>query len=186
MPGYLIDTQTIAHWFDGTSGRFPFVKAHADQRAADSPLYVSSITLGEISYGHASNPAGAGSKRKEFLEFVRTRLPQVLEISRHTAEPYGRVRARLVERFVPRKGWGNKRRAEQLYDPVAARELGIDENDLWLVAQAIERNLVFVSADNMAHIEEVVRGAYRGFRTEDWSTMPPDNGMPLPAIQPRD
>ena len=80
MHGYLFDTNTIRNWFDGDSSRFPAVKAAADVRAADSPLYVSAITLGEIEFGHAWNPAGAGARRDEFVAFVREKLPQILNV----------------------------------------------------------------------------------------------------------
>lgn len=169
MPGYLLDTQTIRYWCDGQSGRFPAVEAEAAKRSADSPLYVSAVTLGEIEYGHAANPEGAGEKRTEFLSFLRQSLPQVLEISRHTAEPYGTIRALLVEKFPPSGGWGRKKRIEQAYDPVAARELGIDENDLWIVAQAVERNLVLVTSDKMDRIRRSVNEIYPEFQFEDWS-----------------
>ena len=169
MPGYLLDTQTITYWFDGPSGRYPAVDAKARQLPAESPLYISAITLGEIEYGHAVDPAGAGTKRSDFLKFIRQELPQVLNISHHTTESYGRVRARLVEKVPPPGGWGKKRRAEQMYDPVAARELGIDENDLWIVAQAIERNLVLVTHDRMKRIKEAVIDIYPEFRVDDWT-----------------
>ena len=171
MQGYLLDTQTIRYWFDGKSGQFPAVEANAQRYAANSPLYVSVVTLGEIEYGHASNPDGAGARRDEFLRFL-AQLPQRLEVSRHTAEPYGRVRACLAQKFPPAGGWHKKKRAEQLYDPVTALALGIDENDLWLVAQAVERNLVLVSSDKMNRIREAVAEVYGSFRVEDWSVPP--------------
>jgi len=147
------------------------VKAAADARAADSPVYVSVITRGEIVYGHAMNPAGAGTKRDEFVAFLRGQLPQILQVSRHTAEPYGHIRAGLVEKFPPGGGWSRKgkRRAEQLYDPIAGRELGLDENDLWIVAQAVERNLVLVTSDKMMRIRETARELYPNLRFEDWA-----------------
>lgn len=169
VDGYLLDTMTISHWFDGRSGRFPTVKSHADARAADSPLYISAITLGEIESGHAQNPVGAGAHRSLFIEFVDHRLPQILDVSKHTAEPYGNIRAYLVEKFAPKAGWSKKKKAEQLYDPIAGRELGIDENDLWIVAQAVERNLVLVTSDKMAPIREAVHEKYPTFRIEDWT-----------------
>ncbi len=169
MAGYILDTNVIRHWFDGDAGRFPAVKSAADARAANSPLYVSAITLGEIEYGHAWNPAGAGAKRDEFVAFVRRQLPQILQVSRHTAEPYGRVRAQLAKRFPPEDGWNKKIRPEQLYDPITARELGIDENDLWIVAQAVERNLVLVTSDKMKRIREAVCEVYSEFRLENWA-----------------
>ncbi len=171
MHGYLLDTNTIRNWFDGDTGRFPAVKAAADARAPDSPLYVSAITLGEIEYGHAMNPAGTGAKRDEFAAFVRRQLPQILRVSKHTAEPYGHIRATLAEMFPPPGGWHKKRkrRAEQFYDPIAARELGFDENDLWIVAQAVERNLVLVTSDRMMLIRGAVSDLYPSFRFEDWA-----------------
>jgi predicted nucleic acid-binding protein len=169
VPGYLLDTQTITYWFDGPAGNYPAVDAAVRGLPAESPLYVSAITLGEIEYGHAVNIAGAGMKRDEFLKFLRQRLPQVLDVSHHTSEPYGRVRSRLVEKIPPPGGWGKKRRAEQLYDPVAARELGIDENDLWIVAQAIERNLVLVTHDRMKRIRDVLAEVYPDFKIDDWT-----------------
>ena len=169
MPGYLLDTQTITYWFNGASGSFPNVDATARRLPPDSPLYVSAITLGEIQYGHALDPTGEGTKRTEFLKFVREELPQVLNVSHHTGEPYGRVRARLVEKVPPPGGWGKRRRAEQMYDPVAGRELGIDENDLWIVAQAIERNLILVTNDKMKRIREAVADLYPASQIDNWA-----------------
>ena len=169
MPGYLLDTNTVRNWFDGDAGKFPAVEIAAEARAAESPLYVSAITIGEIEFGHAFHPAGTGGKRDDFVAFVRKQLPQILEVSKHTAEPYGRIRAKLAESFPPPSGWTKKIRPEQLYDPVTARELGIDENDLWIVAQAVERNLVLVTSDKMTRIREAVRGLYLDFRFENWA-----------------
>lgn len=174
MDAYLLDTNVIRYWFDGDAGTFPTVKAVADACAADSPLYASAITVGEIEFGHALNPPGAGTKRDEFTAFVRGNLPQILQVSKHTAEPYGRIRATLTNKFPPRGGWprNGKKRAEQLYDPVAARELGIDENDLWIVAQAVERNLVLVTSDKMARVRAAVSDVFSQFRVEDWAKSP--------------
>ncbi len=170
MSGYLLDTQTIRYWSDGQSGRFPVVQRAAEERRSKGPLYVSAITLGEFEYGHSAHPAGDGIARDEFTKFLRGELPQVLSISKHTAAPYGRIRAKLVEKFPPPGGWSNKKRAEQLYDPIAALDFGFDENDLWLVAQAIERNLVLVTNDRMTRIKEAVREIQPSFAFENWTT----------------
>ena len=102
------------------------------------------------------NPGGAGHKRDEFVKFVKARLPQILPVSKHSAEPYGQIRAKLFDKFPPRDGWTKKRRTEQLYDPATAREFGIDENDLWIMAQALERNLILVTNDRMQKLRETV------------------------------
>jgi predicted nucleic acid-binding protein len=180
--GYLLDTQTVWNWFDAGSGRYPTVKAAADRRAAEAPLYVSAVTLGEIEYGHAQHPPGAGPNRAEFVTFVHEKfqLPQILAVSKHSTEPYGRIRACLVAKFPPVRGWSQnkKKRAEQMYDPVAARELGIDENDLWLTAQAVERNLILVTSDKMRKIREAVAEVAPNFAVEDWAGDSPDTQSP--------
>jgi predicted nucleic acid-binding protein len=166
--GYLLDTQIIADWFDGESGRFPLVEANAAKRSADAPLYVSSITLGEIAYGHAVNPFGAGATRDRFLRFVATKLPQVASVTHHTTEHYGALRACLVEKCAPRDGWGKKKRAEQMCDPLTALELGIDENDLWIMSLALERNVTLVTGDKMARLRDAVRSFKPDFCVENW------------------
>ena len=170
MPGYLIDTQTISYWFDEKSGGCATVQATAEaRRSADAPLYISAISLGEIQYGHAAEPAGAGPVRESFVKFVREKFPQILKVSRHTAEPYGRIRAALFDKLGPKPRKSKKKRAEELCDPTTGRELGIDENDLWIVAQAAERNLVLVTHDKMVHIREALQESETGVRIEDWA-----------------
>lgn len=169
MPGYLIDTQTITYWFDGESGNYPAVQAAAEKRRGNHPLYVSAITLGEIEYGHALNLTEVGPRRDEFARFVSETLPQVLDVDRHTTEPYGRIRAVLFQRFAPKSKKSKAKRAEELCDPTTGRELGIDENDLWIVAQAAERNLVLVTHDRLVRIREALEDLDLAVRTEDWA-----------------
>ena len=170
MHGYLIDTQTISYWFDGKSGGYPSVQAAAEaRRSADAPLYISAISQGEIQYGHAVHPTGAGLVRESFVKFVREKFPQVLRVSRHTAEPYGRIKVALFEKLGPKSKKSKTKRAEELCDPTTGRELGIDENDLWIVAQAAERNLVLVTHDKMVNIRETLQESEIGVRIEDWA-----------------
>jgi predicted nucleic acid-binding protein len=68
-------------------------------------------------------------------------------VSRHTAEAFGYVKASValhrvdIRRRIPRwvEGWS---------DRVTGQLLQIDENDLWIAAQAVERNLVLVTSDS--------------------------------------
>lgn len=170
MPGYLIDTQTISYWFNRKSGEYPLVQAAAEaRRSDDAPLYISAISLGEIQYGHAAEPDGAGPDRESFVKFVREKFPEVLMVSQHTTESYGRIRAALFDKFGPKSKKSKKKRAEELCDPTTGRELGIDENDLWIVGQAAERNLVLVTHDKMIRIREALQESKIGVRIEDWA-----------------
>jgi len=56
---------------------------------------------------------------------------------------------------------------------LTGKELGIQENDLWLAAQTVEHNLIFVTANGMVHIKSVTAGM---LDVEDW-TQPPEPGV---------
>lgn len=156
-------------WFNESHTQHASVRAAALARPPESPLYVSAVTLGEILYGHAGDPGGEKPRRAQYRTFISTRFPQTLPVSEHTAIPYGEIRAAVANKWPPKGGWNKKKRAEELYDPIAARELGIDENDLWPVAQAVERNLVLVTTDKMTRIQEAVVTIHKSFRVENWT-----------------
>jgi predicted nucleic acid-binding protein len=53
-----------------------------------------------------------------------------------------------------------------LVDPLTAKCLGIQENDLWIAAQAYESNLVLVTHDKMDRLREVASDL---LAFEDWA-----------------
>ena len=61
----------------------------------------------------------------------------------------------MFESFAPKDKKRKGLRPCQLVDPVTSLELGIQENDLWIAAQAISRNLTFVTNDRMERIRDV-------------------------------
>lgn len=170
MPDFLLDTQTIRYWFDMASSFHGLVRSTADALPPESHKYVSAISLGEVQYGIAVNSAGMGGRLPEYAQFVRS-LGLVLDISRHTAEPYGLLRAKLFNKYAPRSKRTKARRTEELVDPATGRELGIDENDVWLTAQAIERNLVLVTNDKvvLGKITDAAREVQPGFSAVNWA-----------------
>ena len=46
---------------------------------------------------------------------------------------------------------------EALQERTTAKELGVQENDIWIAAQAIQYNLVLLTADYMRRLEKVFR-----------------------------
>jgi tRNA(fMet)-specific endonuclease VapC len=131
----------------------------------DTPIAISVITIGEIEYGHkVVSPSGLTQIQSDFITFVLRNFPLVIPITEMTTPYYGSIRARLFERFGPKK----KRkglRPEQLLDPVTSRVLGIQENDIWIAAQALERNLVLVTNDSMQRVKDGVSE----LQIENWS-----------------
>jgi len=68
-------------------------------------------------------------------------------IDKHVARDYGRIRARLFEKYGPKEKKKKGLRPEQLSDPVTSLQLKIQENDLWIVSQAVARNFILVTND---------------------------------------
>ena len=167
MDVYLIDTNIIGWWYNPHKREHENVKKHIDslELEDENKLWVSAITLGEIEYGHRLNPKRDLAAQKEFLDFVHDEIPHVVDITKHTVPHYGQLRANLFNKFA---GGKRKRWPEELTDPITAKELGIQENDLWIAAQAIQYDVVLVTNDKMNRIRAVTPE----LRVEDWAAAP--------------
>ena len=145
MDGYLFDVNALSDWFNEK----PHIKTRVDS-LGENPLRVSAITLGELAFGYELHLAGRDLQRRdEFDKWVDRQFPAptILAVKKHTRHYYGRLRARLFETYIPTRQ--DENHPECCYDPVTGKELGIDENDLWIALQAIEHSLVLVTSDNM-------------------------------------
>ena len=165
MQGYLLDTNIVSYWYDESRPQHERVKQRIEELPQETPLMISAITLGEIEYGLWVVLEDNATWQEAFREFVDRRLPMVLGISKTTCTSYGMLRARLFEKYAPRERRRRALRPEQLIDPVTSRELGIQENDLWLGAQALEFNLVLASNDAM----ERIRDTCNELQVENWT-----------------
>jgi len=112
--------------------------------------------MGEIEYGYRCQTPGDATREVEFRGFICEKVPKVLPIDDHTSEPYGRLRAAIFDRFPARELRSKTKRPCQLTDHATATTLGIDENDLWIAAQAVQYNLVLVTNDGMYKIRAVL------------------------------
>jgi len=139
--GYLLDTNIMAYWFDKKRPEYQKVNERIDSLDPNTPLRISAISLGEIEYGHRCVSNGDTDIQLTFKKYITTRFPGILNVRQSTTIYYGQIRARLFEKYAPKNGRKNLRPC-QLVDPLTAKILGIQENDLWIVAQASEYNLV--------------------------------------------
>jgi tRNA(fMet)-specific endonuclease VapC len=144
----LVDTCIWSRWFDPKTR--PEIEAWLTNISGDRKLYVSVVTWGEIEYGYKVQEDKQKSKEVEFRGFLDEKGPSTLDIDKHVVEPYGRLRAALFEKYGKSNKW-----PEELKDPTTAKELGIQENDLWIASQAISRNLILLTEDKMYHLREV-------------------------------
>lgn len=154
MKGYIIDTNILDAAINSDSPVHSITIERLRGIAMDL-VFVSAITLGEMEYGIAVAPSFKDAELAEFRRRVKTDFPHTLSVSPTTAEAYGELRKRLFEKYSPTPLRQKKRRVDQLTDPTTGLNLGIDENDLWLAAQAYENSMTLVTLDKMRHIKEV-------------------------------
>jgi tRNA(fMet)-specific endonuclease VapC len=157
VDGYLLDTTTLSIYLDPTH-RF-----HAEKRGALDALpaaaarYISVVALAELMFG--TDLAGAIGRGN--LPALRRMIDQargyaVLDLSHHTAAAYAALKAGLATKYLAKILRRDRPRyVEDWVDKSTGKALSIDENDLWMCAQAKERDLVLVTADaRMKRIEE--------------------------------
>jgi predicted nucleic acid-binding protein len=88
----------------------------------------------------------------------------------HVAEQYGDLKAWLFNNCGPKPKKSKAKRAEELVDPITGFELGIDENDLWIAAQAKTHNLVLVTNDFKGNFGKVLIQFAATLKVENWAT----------------
>ena len=158
MDNYLLDTNILSYWYNDRCPQYANVVAHVNvvRRAGSQPndvsrIFISPVTIGEIEHGLRTAPNrdsdAVKARQADFLKFVREQCPEVNEITRHVGESYGTLKAWLFDHCSRRDLRTNEIRLSQLIDPVTTEELGADDNDLWIAAQAMTERLVYVTND---------------------------------------
>jgi predicted nucleic acid-binding protein len=161
MSGYLLDTCVVRHWYAGRPG----VSARINALPDEMPVYLSVITRGEIEFAHTSQKSDA-TRQVEFRKWIReTFAVPMLDVTEGAAEFYAQLRRECFNRF------DKKNKYLEFREDNLGAKCGIDENDLWLAAQAMERNLVLVTTDGMERIKEIVSAIGNPDRVQVW----PDN-----------
>jgi predicted nucleic acid-binding protein len=162
MRDYLLDTNIWGYLFN--SKKYPQEHANILKRlnnlTSDNKLSISIITWGEISVGLPENLP------RKHLKFITALNPSRIGLDKYVAEKYGELRGLLTDKLPKRKKGLNP---EQLVDRFTWLEVGSLENDLWIAAQAISRNLTLVTNDAMKHIRDVAR---ESLHVDNWAVKP--------------
>ena len=156
MRDYLLDTNVWSDWYNPVKNSK--ILQHIQQLPTAVRLHISVITIGEFDFGFnvMTKKEQAAFNIEEFGKFLSSTTPNLVPVDKHTANTYGRLRAQLFEKHAPKDKKRKGLRPEQLTDPVTSLELGIQENDLWIAAQAMNRNLTLVTNDKLHRISEMV------------------------------
>ena len=160
MKAYLLDTNIASALWDVLDKDHPdAIKFARDAASAGGLVYVSRVTIAEIEYGCklyiSTDPA-----RRAKAQAAMSAYKAIRDIDKGTTEHYASIRAELFRRYAPRdsKNRVRKVRPEQLVDKTTGQSLGIQENDLWIAAIAVEYKMILVTDDKMARIQEVTPG----------------------------
>lgn len=142
----MLDTNLVSALYDARRPNHAAARTAIAGLDSASPQLVSIVTIAELRYGLSLSTA-AGQK----LEHIEACIDKAEEhplasLGRYTAEAFAVVKSSValhrvdLTRRIPR--W-----VEAWTDRVSSELLHIDENDLWLAAQAVERNYVLLTCD---------------------------------------
>lgn len=155
MDGYLFDTNAVSALWNARHPEHDTVKTFF-AGVSQSPVWLSTIVLAEIEYGMKITPEMDIDSQNQ----VRSEMsnhPLTLDIDKHTIGPYSDLRAELFKNYSPRdrRGRMTVKWPEDLVERTSAKELGVQENDIWIAAQAIQYDLILVTDDHMLRLAEV-------------------------------
>lgn len=143
MNGYLLDTNHLNAW---EAENLAFT-AKLNSLPKNTIVCTSAICLGEMSAGLYMT-SGDPQRRHQVRQFLsREVIPYVIAVSATTDSYYGQIMGRL---------W----KITPLPKPRTSTDahlvsLGVNVNDVWIVACAWEHNLTLLTTDKMAKIREV-------------------------------
>ena len=155
MDGYLFDTNAVSVLWNARHPKHDTVKAFFSG-VSHSPVWLSTVVLAEIEYGLKITPKMDIDSQNQVRREMSNH-PLILDIDKHTIGPYSDLRAELFKMFSPRdrRGRLTVKWPENLIDRTSAKELGVQENDIWIAAQAIQYDLILVTDDYMQRLAEV-------------------------------
>ena len=177
MRDFLVDTNIWEYWFnpkrDPQHGNVLKHVGELRQQFEDGNnpfrIWISSVTWGEIEFGYQVQADKDGSLETQFRQFIHSVAHKEVIIDKHVASEYGCIRAMLFEKFGPRDKRIKGLRPEQLIDPITSLQLKIQENDLWIVSQAITRNFTLVTNDR-ASLKPLLEVLGEELHIKNWAT----------------
>ena len=143
MKAYLLDTNHVERLFE----EHERVMARLGSLPPDTQIRASVISLGEIEAGHRITETTDQQRRDDFDRFVALKFrPHALTVSPVTRYCYADLIEGIWQRNPP-----TSRGTRSEWHLI---KLGVDINDVWIAAQAIEHNLILVTEDKMQCIRE--------------------------------
>lgn len=176
---YLLDTSVATIAWDGGHPEHSAVRGRIAALGEDK-ISVCAVSIGEKEYGLQVSP-GADLARRQAVKNAMLRY-NVWNVDHHTATVYGQLRGALFKQYATtkKKGRLKEKQPEQLIDKTTARELGIQENDLWIVSVAIQYDLQLITRDaKLQRILDIARAEFGYNYYQIWPVATqPQQGVP--------
>jgi tRNA(fMet)-specific endonuclease VapC len=168
MDGYLFDTNAVSPLWNVRHPEHDIIKDFFAS-VSQSPVWLTTIVLAEIEYGMKITPEMDIDSQNQ-VRHEMSNHPFILDIDKHTIGPYSDLRAELFKKFSPRdrRGRLTVKWPEDLIERTSAKELGVQENDIWIAAQAIQYNLILVTGDHMQRLVDVSENLDNPLRIARW------------------
>ncbi|TGP44904.1 type II toxin-antitoxin system VapC family toxin [bacterium M00.F.Ca.ET.228.01.1.1] len=154
---YLLDTSVVSDIVNNSSPQRAAALAFIEGNSLyEDKIFVCSVTLGEMRFGrdvlHLKSPRPAQALLEEIeLRIVAAeRFSGPLQVSKHVAADYARLRAAYAKGIAPKLLASNKLKSlppERWHQELPAAQLQITENDLWIAAVAVTYDLILVTRD---------------------------------------
>ena len=177
MDGYLLDTNAASVLWDVRHPDYNKIRSFLAGHSR-SPIWISIIVLAEVEYGLKIAPKKDEGRQKDVRNEM-SKFFEILDLDKHTVSSYSDLRAELFKTYSPkdRRGRLTAKWPEDLVDRTSAKELGVQENDIWIAAQAIQYNLILVTEDQMSPLVEVSNSLNEPLRIVKWKQQPPSRGI---------
>lgn len=152
---YLLDTSVATIAWDGLHNEHSQIRGRLAALGDDS-IFVCAISIGEKEYGLRVYTHIDATRSRAVRDAWRQY--QILSIDHHTAEIYGQLRGTLFRLYATKKSRDRikEKRPEDLLDKTSGRELGIQENDLWIVSVAVQYDLRLITRDGGGGMRRVL------------------------------
>lgn len=149
MDAFLFDTTVLSIYLDPTHRLHAEKNQSLNALPAEASRFVSTVALAELGFGtRLAAVIGKGNLPALDAILAEARTYAVLDLTHHTANAYADLKARVAQKYLAKALRKDRPKyIEEWVDKATGKKLGIDENDLWMCAQAKERDLVFVTAD---------------------------------------
>jgi predicted nucleic acid-binding protein len=148
VEGFLLNTSALTPAVDPGHTHYSLATKTIES-IGTAPLYVSAIALGEMIYGFELYKRSTGvvlPDSEKMLEAAK--LWPRLDVTHHTVTVYAELKAALAVYCLPNvTKQFRKRYVEDWINQFTGKALRVDDNDLWICAQAREMNLVLVRGD---------------------------------------